>query len=254
MLPLVLMWLPVAYVRKPWRTWEGSALLAGIFFGLVSFYLQGKGYPYHRYLSEALLLLLIGIDFIMVLRSEEQWRAVIRPLALAGLAYGVFVIGMGSMVHAIRLDWRNEEFDTMLQADFNDLGGERLSEHVQCLDMAAGCINTLYRMKLVQATGFLYDCYLLMPQRDKAGEEYRRAFWREINTDPPEVFVVTSHQCGLAPMNYRYDELREWPAFDRFLSANYSLYADRVPPHLVKWIAGSGLPFGYRIYLRHGFH
>ena len=251
-LPLVLLWLPLAYFRKSWRTWEGAALLTGIAFGLLSFYLQGKGYPYHRYLSEALLLLLAGIDFTATLRTKDRWRTVTHPLALAGLAYGVLVIGLGSMLHAIHLDWRNQEFDTMLQADLNQLGGEQLSTGIQCLDMAAGCLNTLYRMKLVQTTGFLYDCYLLTPGGGHTAEEYRREFWREINTKPPKVFVVTSHQCGLTPMNYRYDALRQWPAFDAFLAAHYVVYADRIPPHKVKWIGEPALPFGYRIYVRDG--
>jgi hypothetical protein len=253
MLPLVLMWLPVAYVRRFWRTWEGAALLAGILFGLLSFYVQGKGYPYHRYPSEALLLLLMGIDFSMALRAKEQGSGAIRSLALAGLAFGVFGIGAVSMEHAIRLDWHNQEFDTMLQADLKHLGGGELSGHVQCLDMAAGCINTLYRMRLMQATGFLYDCYLMMPGKDAAGKDYRREFWQDIQDHPPEVFVVTSHQCGLAPMDYRYDELHQWPQFYAFLTANYSLYANRVPPDMVKWIAGPTRPVGYRIYVRDGF-
>lgn len=250
-LPLVVLWLPVAYFRKPWRTWQGAALLIGVLMGFVSFYVQRKGYAYHRYPSETLLLLLIGLDLSMALKdSEAGLRAPVRALAALGLAYGVLVIGTGSTVRAVRYNWRNDEFDTMLQADLNHLGGQKLNGQVQCLDMAVGCLNVLYRMKLLQDTGYLYDCYLFMPPRDSTVAWLRERFLDEIRSRPPEVFVVTSHQCSLAPMNYRYDELREWPDFDSFLTRNYTLYADRIPPDKVYWIGKPRRPFGYRIYVR----
>ncbi|GGG91489.1 hypothetical protein [Silvibacterium dinghuense] len=250
-LPLVLLWLPVAIHRRFWRTWEGAALLLGVLFGALSFYAQGKGYPYHRYPMESLLLLMIALDFTMALREPTKARGkVFATLSVAGLVFGLLVTGLGSLRHAIRYDWHNQEFDTMLRADLTQLGGQQLNHQVQCLDVAAGCLNALYRMNLVQSTGFLYDCYLLSPEQNATGEAYRGRFLDEIREHPPRAFVVTSHECGLGEMTYHYDELRDWPQFADYLSAHYALYADRVPPHRLLWAGEGTKPFGYRIYVR----
>jgi hypothetical protein len=255
LIPLVLLWIPVALSLRFWRTWEGAALWAGVLFGIASFCVQGKGYPYHRYPCEAFLLLVIAIDLCVALGVPapgtflRSWR---RSLALAGLAFAAFVVGAGSTRKAIHYDWRNQEFDTLLEADLTRLGGPHLNERVQCLDVAAGCLNALYRMRLVQSTGFLYDCYLLEPV--SGDDPWRSAFWNDIVARPPAVFVVTSHQCGLAPMNYSYSQLRQWPQFDVWLTAHYTLYADRIPPHPLNWIGEPVRPFGYRILVRNDFH
>ena len=119
MLPLVLIWLPIVVTfRGKWLTWERAALFVGVLFGLASFYVQRKGYPYHRYPSEAFMLLLIGIDFTTVSgEAEGDERRYLRRLALAGIIVGVIVIGGGSTVHALRQDARNHEFTSMLEAD-----------------------------------------------------------------------------------------------------------------------------------------
>lgn len=253
LLPMIAIWIPVALSTGFWRTWKGAALCIGVLAGFASFFLQGKGYAYHRYPSEVLLLLIVGIDCTAALKSaDSRWPGTARLFAATALCYGVFVIGIGSAAKAIRFDWRDDAFDTMLQADLQQLGGQRLDGQVQCLDMAAGCLNVLYRMQLEQATGVLYDCYFFMPVDDPAVEKLRNRFWAEITEHPPRVFVVTSHQCGTSPMNYQYCELHQWPAFDGFLANNYSLYADRIPPLPAEWMGKPAPPFGYRIYVRDG--
>ena len=253
MLPLVLIWLPVVVIKKRWLTWERAALLVGVLFGLASFYMQRKGYPYHRYPSEAFLLLLIGIDFTTILRTRwSPQQLVSRRLAMAGILVGVVVVGAGSTAHALWQDWHNREFDTLLQADLNRLGGDKLATHVQCLDMADGCIPTLYNMRLMQATGFLYDCYMFSPHLGAERERYREAFWEAITKNPPTVFVVSSQDCEPYPdpPTYSYKKLSRWPLFDDYLNAHYHLDVERVPPHMVKSGSSPSKPLGYRIYLQ----
>lgn len=252
LLPLVLIWLPVAATRKRWKTWEGAALYSGVAFGILSFILQGKGYPYHRYPSEAFLLLLIGLDCTHALQeSILEKRMLPRLLAICGLGFGVAVIGVGSARQALRYKWRSQEYDAMLQSDLNHLGGRNLSGHVQCLDMASGCLDTLLAMHLVQSTGNLYDCYLFWP--GATGEEayYRKLFWSAIRENPPRVFIVNSKTCAPATLqDGPYGKLGRWPQFAQYLAANYQLYADRLPPHPVLWTRDPSPPVGYRIYVR----
>jgi hypothetical protein len=264
MLPVVLLWLPIVILKKDWITWERAALLVAVLFGLASFYLQRKGFPYHRYPSEAFLLLLIAIDFTTILKTNPaHWRLrfttsskLLPGLAMAGTIVGVVFVAGGSTAHALWQDWRNQEFDTMLRADLNRLGGEKLNNRVQCLDMADGCIPTLYNMRLVQATGYLYDCYMLSNQPGTERDRSREAFWQAITNNPPAVFVVSSNDCDPATQRpgYTYQKMSRWPHFDDYLKANYHLDAERIPSHMVNSGSSPSKPLGYRIYVRNNLN
>jgi hypothetical protein len=256
LLPFIVLWVIVILFERKRLTWERAALLAGIVFGLASFYLQRKGYSYHRYPSEAFFLLLASIDLAAVFRQKESAPSLRRHslqqrLALAGILIGAVFIGGGSTLHALRLDWRNQEFDTLLQADLNRLGDRQLDGHIQCLDMGDGCIPTLYNMRLVQATGFLYDCYLFSPIHAAEQDRYREAFWQAIQRNPPTVFVISSNDCEVYPAkpSYNYQKTTQWQPFDIWLKSNYHLVANRVPPHMVYTGSSPSIPLGYKIYL-----
>ena len=249
LLPLLVLWAPLAAVSRFLRTWEGKALLAGVVLGLVSFLAQGKGYSYQRYPAESLLLITIAIDLALAAKAAPlptpRWA---RILAVSALAFAI-VIGFGCVKKALSFDGRNDEFATLLTGDLNQLGGApALDGKVQCLDIAAGCLDVLYRARIVQATGFLYDCYLIYP--DAADLHYREEFWEEMKKSGPRVIIVTSHKCGLGRMDYTYSELNDWPQLRDYLADHYTLDADRVPPHPVHWSGSPGPPFGYRIYTR----
>lgn len=252
LLPLLLLWAPLACVSRFLRTWEGRMLLAGVLLGLISFLAQGKGYSYQRYPAESLLLLTVAIDLALAAKaSGPQTRSWAQPLAISALAFGLAVTGLLSVKKALSFDGRDTEFATMLTGDLNRLGGARaLDGKVQCLDVAAGCLDALYKSGIVQATGFLYDCYLIYP--DAADRHYREKFWEEMMKADPRVIVVTSHKCGLGRMDYTYSELNDWPQLRDYLADHYRLDADRVPPHSVHWAGSPGPPFGYRIYTRQG--
>src|SRR3984885_5383347 len=54
---LALIALAIALLKRQGWTWEGNLLVAGIIFGIASFFGQGKGFPYHRYPMLAFLFL-----------------------------------------------------------------------------------------------------------------------------------------------------------------------------------------------------
>ncbi len=242
-LPIVLLWLATAVLQKGWRSWEKQVLLVCLAFGLFSLVAQGKGYPYHRYPSEAFLLLLAGLDFTAALRGGR----VLRLVGLAGLAFGALFLAPVSTIKAAGYQWQNDEFSTMLQADLNQLGGSRLSEQVQCLDTIGGCIDTLNRMQLVQSTGFLYDCYLFAAKPDPVQTEYRAGFWRALQANPPKVFVVTNELCMEGPSSF--EKLQRWPQLDTYLRSRYRLAVERKPPDKVQWWSQPASPASYRIYV-----
>jgi hypothetical protein len=127
-----------------------------------------------------------------------------------------------------------------LQADLMRLGGPQLSGRVQCLDMTHGeCINALYRLQLVQSTGFIYD-FVLFPERPTAvTDALQSRFMRLISARPPRVFVLSEQ---VWPGGGRgYTQLMRWPAFAQFLQQNYALETqhDKGPADMS----------GYRIYV-----
>lgn len=248
LLPLLAVWLILLTFYRRWQ-WERAALALAVLFGLVSYIAQGKGYPYHRYPLIAFLLLFMGIDFCVALRKPGMPRL----LGIIGLIFGTLIMAPVSLSKVSHYDSSNPEFVVMLETDLRSLGGQQLSGRVQCMDTFAGCIATLDRMKLVQDTGFMYDCYFYSPARDTPAanavvDDMRAKFWRAILNRPPEIFIITNQLCLGAPGNYQ--KLQLWPRFDTYLAANYSLYAERQPPHLVRWWSHPSVPFGYRIYLR----
>jgi hypothetical protein len=251
MLPITILWLPIALTRKNWLTWERGALLVGVAFGLASFCLQRKGYPYHRYPSEAFLLLLIAIDFTTVFHRLDAQK-LSRRLASIGIVVGTLLVGGGSTIHALRQDRHPLEFTSLLESDLNRLGQNNLAGHVQCLDMADGCIPVLYDMKVVQATGFLYDCYMLSTVEGAERDRYREAFWQAMTKNPPAIFVVSSHDCDAYPVRpaYNYRKISRWPLFDDYLKTHYRLDVERIPPHMVNLGSSPSKPLGYRIYVR----
>ena len=243
--PLVALWLVVIAVQRQWN-WEQWMLAGGALLGLIFYCAQGRGFPYYRYPLLLFLLLLMGIDFAAALR-----RPILRYFSAAGIAYGLLFLAPHCAFKAVHYDWRNQEFITLLNGDLQTLGGRRLSGKVQCFDTTAGCVNTLYRARLVQATGFLYDCYAYAPRGEESMwvvNRYRRAFLRALTESAPEVLVVSDQYCQGGQDGY--DKLKRWPALNELIGSRYRLYAERMPPDDVYWWSRPLKPSGYRIYLR----
>ncbi len=235
---------PLFVVKRPWRTWWGRVFLAGAVVGAASYVVQGKGFPYHRYPTEAFLLLLCAWLLVMGLR-ETGW---IRWAAVAGLAAGGLWLGPSSAWIACHYDWRNQEFNRMLEADLTRLGGAELNGRIQCVDMTSGCVDTLYKMDLMESTGYLYDCYMFQPRQTAVSEAYREGFWKAIEENPPEVMVVTNQGCF--SLHQSWDMPLNWPQFAELLQTKYRMVAQRTPPHRVGWWRHPAEPNSYRLYIR----
>lgn len=243
--PLVVIWLILAAVQHHWN-WEKWMLAGGVLFGLLVYCVQGRGFQYHRYPLLVFLLTLMSIDFAAAFQHP-----LLRYFAALGSMYALIFLAPHCALKAIRYDWRNQEFITMLSGDLKNLGGDKLSGKVQCLDTTAGCINTLYRARLVQATGYIYDCYAYAPrgsERMDVVDRYRKAFFAALARNPPDVFVASDQYCQGGEDGY--GKLNRWPGIDALIATRYRLYVERVPPHNVYWWSRVMKPSGYRIYVK----
>ena len=234
--------LPVFFAQKPWKTWQGQFVLAGVLLGCASYILQGKGFPYHRYPTEAFLLLLIG-TLIFPLPQRTTWT---RNFALLTIIGALFLAPVSASI-ANHFDWRNQEFNRSLASNLTALG-PNLQNQIQCFDNTAGCINTLYNLQIVQATGYLYDCYAFQSKPSPYQDRYRHDFLATVQQAAPRILVVTDQDCFT--MNRSFTRLDRWPQFLTFVAQNYTLTTQYTPHHTVGWWRHPSPPFSYRIYLR----
>lgn len=252
----------------PQFDWEHCALYLGLLLSLISVTSQGKGYPYHRYPFLAFLTLILLLEFNHAMRWKGPnpllgWGRMYRIAGVLGLTLTVLFLAPVSTYKIRRFDWRNDSYYQSLSRDLaraaDSLRGpdqpsastrDILSRHIQCLDDYAGCVNTLYRMGLVESTGFTVDYYFWRPVQNAVTEEMRQRFWNSIEQNPPRVFVVTSQWFpGEGARGENFDKLSQWQLFDAYLTKNYSLFAGALPPRVL-WSSHSERSYGYRIYVR----
>lgn len=252
--PLAALWIVVAIIRRQW-SWEKWMLAGGTAYGLAYYLVQARGFPYYRYPLLFFLLLAIALDFKDILREQPRRRSLAMAAAV-GSIYAIFFLAPRSALKAASYDGKNQEFITMLSSDLDRIAGSslpggNLSGRVQCFDTTAGCINTLYRMRLVQATGFLYDCYAYAPRGKTmmaTVDRYRHRFRAALEKSAPRILVVTNQYCQQGPDTYA--KLKRWPWLDQWIGTNYQLAVERMPPDKVRWWSRAAEPYGYRIYLR----
>ncbi len=251
MLPLCLLGLPVAISRRPWRCLAGSVILAGCGFGLLSFCVQGRGYAYHRYPLHFFLLLLLAWAVPGALRSRET-PLPLRCCALLCVLFGALAIVPRSLSAIAQYTPEIDTFDaalssTLLQEQAGVPGGP--AGRVQCLDMAGGCVTTLLRLGLPQSTGFLYDCYAVLPVAPlflREQQRYRSAWLGALAAHPPVLIIATSDECG--PVDHTYQKLARWPELDLLLQSRYTLTTEWRPTVEQRWAGQPVLPYGFRIY------
>jgi len=217
-------------------------LIVGMGAGFLSYFVQAKGYPYHRYLFVAFLFLFAALEFSHALR----WPGYRRIVAAGGLVL-LAVLGVLSTMRSVRDRWPDEPVQSLTR-DLNSLGGEALSGNVQCIDTIDSCLATLYRLRLVQSTGMMYDEFLFVPpdsvkpRQATALTEMRRNFLAELASHPPRVLIVTPWLFPAGPDHYA--KLDQWPEFEHFVEGCYEFRMQRDFPSSPREHPG------YRLYVR----
>ena len=224
--------------RDSWKRWEDRMLLLGVMFGLFSYYVQHKGFNYHRY--PMLIFLFLWSVWQLGGALREYRRPLLQWLAVAVIVFGAVVAPIYSL-RAGSTHWP-EEFTAALTDDLNQWGGARLSGHVQCLYTLAECDTVLFRTGLVQSTGLIYDFFLFQPPTARPVRDAQHYFWNAVHSDPPTVIILGRSAFPMGPKDY--DKLYRWPAFAAWLHENYVLEDQQnFPPT-------EGGPVGFQFYVR----
>ncbi len=100
LLPLVIIWIVLIAVQRPRLDWERAALLCGIGFGLISYVVQARGYPYYRYPLLVFLLPLMAMDFTTAWydRRQGDWLRRSASSQLQAFLTGALIIAPMSSI------------------------------------------------------------------------------------------------------------------------------------------------------------
>ncbi len=248
---LLLLLPPVLYLairRRSWRNPERLTLQISAVLGLGSYFIQNKGFIYHRYPLVAFALLWVTLECTEALQSLRA-SALLKPDALladATLITAIVVVAPFYLYRVFHMPAPNAfalglvDDIRILQQTQPDLA---LDTHIQCLDGIAGCYSALYRLQLASSTGLMGDQLLFQPVVTPAVSRARALFQQQLSANPPTVFVETNYWYG-GPQ--QFTKTATWPAFDFWLHAHYTAIRTRTFPQR----PGEPNPIGYRIYLR----
>ncbi len=242
LLPLVGIALASALVQRRKWSWERAALLLAVLSGFSSYWIQRKGYLYHRYMFTVFLVLWAGWELTGAQRTR-RWLP--RTLELAGM---LAIFGWAAPQYAQEIYEYPRKVPPPqalafgLERDLRQLGGGSLQQQVQCFDLVNGCLNALYRLRIVQSTGTTGDLLLFSPTPGPAVDYYRSWFTAHESLHPPTVIVLGNeyyHQYATS-----FDKIDTWPEYASFLRSNYV-------PVIERHFGHNNEP-AYRIYLRKG--
>ncbi len=229
--------------------WERTCLLLGAAFGALSYFAQGKDYPHHRYTFVAFVLLLCCLEITAALRTRGWPQACAVAVVLFSI---VFTVPHYSRLLREVVD--HSDFTLALEQDLRQLGGgqpqQTLQDKVQCFDLVAGCLNSLYHLGVVENSAFTGDLLLFSPTDSPLVRYYRNLFWQRARQDPAIVLVVSNEWFfGAASFN----KLDTFPGFAHYLQNNYTdVLARDFPLEDRRSPSNSPTdpPRAYRIYIR----
>ena len=156
-----------------------------------------------------------------------------------GLVCGVGLLCLiPGYLSTIRRDPPRDLLADSLTQDLNRLGGIKLQNQVQCIDMVAGCLGAMYRVGLVQHMGYMGDYMFFGPPGYIPSTYYRERFMQEAAQDPPRVIVVTT---AWFRQGDSFTKIDQWPQFVHLLDSQYRLEVTRM--------CDPAQSRGYRIYL-----
>jgi hypothetical protein len=233
MLPFAL---AVAFANREWKSWERGTLLAGAGFGAFSYFVQAKGYEYHKYPFTAFALLWMAMELTLAMR-RTGWVRIVGAVGLAAAT----LTGVPLYLRFVHRLQPVSNFTLSLERDLASMDTPRLQHEVQCMDLVEGCYTALYHLKLVQSTGLMGDLLLFSPTESPVVDHYRDEYWSQLTTKPPAVIVLTNEWFGHLPS---FDKLGAWPSFASYLEGNYHVAISRD--------FHEEADHAYRIYVRNG--
>lgn len=229
--------------------WEQFALLTAFIFGVGSYLLQHKGYPYHRYPATAFGLLWALVVLLRALRSTRRAPAGLALVAIIFLCLLAVPVSLAGIAGGPSRD----AFSDQLADDLRTLGPDRLQHQIQCLDVVFGCMNALYHDGIVQNYGATGDLLYFQPQATAIVQYYRNDFWTHLQSSSPDVFLLSNQWFG---ERHTFDKVNAWPQFAGYLRANYVPVVERSFNENGRVTPAAGADTSrfraYRIYIRKG--
>ncbi len=228
----------LSFTNRSWRDWEMLAVAGGALLGLASYFVQDKGFTYHRYPFVGFALLWCGLEFVIAMRSPG-WP---RTIAAAALLIGTLVLGpfylarMGTVRQTNVLTHR-------LMDDLQRYPAGSLDGHIECIDGLNGCYSALYRLHIRQSTGLMGDHLLFTGSQKPAIVALQQQTLHELEAAPPTVIVFSNFWYG-QPSSFR--NLDNFPALAAFLNQHYKVVA-QYPDTLPIGVNGYE-PDAYRLY------
>ncbi len=219
MYPLLLITLIFTVKNKDWKNWERQALALVVCFSALSFIAQRKGFIPHRNPLLAFLLLWMALEFTRAMKMLG-WMRILGFAAAVG-----FLCAIPGYCHSIYAANSRAELSDALDRDLKRLGGPALQGQVQCMDLVAGCLNSLYRLNLMQNTGFMGDYMFFGPPGSPPLPYYRDMLLSDFHRDPPRIIVITTEVLS-SPGSF--DKIAQWPQFVELLNSNYVLDVTRI--------------------------
>jgi hypothetical protein len=161
-------------------------LLAGLGYGVVHYWVQGKGWEYHLYPLVGFACLLAGseLDRVVVDRHRRS-----RVVLLGGLLLVAVLLGVKG-VEALETGWILDK-QRRVESLVSDLKGRvPPGGTVQVLDTTEGGIHALLRLRLRQPTRFLYDFHFFHDAEAPYIRGLRAELLGGLRRAPPEFVVV----------------------------------------------------------------
>ena len=228
---LLLLSVYIAVRTHSWRNWQYVTILLGVCTGAFLFFGQRKGWQYHKLSFVGFLMLWMALQFSAGMRERYH----VKWISAAGLVLLCFLLIHNLMIPTLSYGYVQPAV-AQLEPDLQRLGGSSLSGNIQCVEAVNGCINTLYEMRLMQSTGFIYDAPLFTKEPNLEVQQLRAMFLSKMQQRPPKVLVLMK--------SWGYDRVEVWPAFRSFLQNNYSIQAESGDQ------SGKIEPGNYRLYVQ----
>ncbi len=237
-LSLIALYLAITDTNR--RDWERLLLTLGVLFGAASYVVQHKGTAYHRYPFLAFLLVWMSVEFVKALR-RPGWG---RFLGYAGILFGTLAV----VPLYARMLYRLPsviDLPTTLDRDLIRVGGPRLQNQVECLDMVSGCVDALYRLGLIEPEPFMGDYMFFPPEGGPPFPFYGEMFLSQIHRDPPKILIITTEMLTGGGRNGKFDNIRQWPDLETFIDQNYRI-------EITRRFGANDYLTAYRIYVLNG--
>lgn len=215
------------------RDWVQQVLLLSCFLGALTYFIQHKGFFYHRTLFFYFVFWWGGYVFVATMKRTSRYQTVAAVVLLLSCitAYPL-------------LTQKAEDSQALifhLQSDLERLNVGRGDTTVQCMDTTNGCLEVLLRMNVTMSTGYVSDYYFFLPNRSSFLNGMRNDFLSQMYTKAPRVLVITNDQWPTRE-DKGYEQLQAWSELQQLLKQRYRLETQ------VETKDNGGE--GYRIYVR----